>query len=313
MTETLGQVLRAAREARGETLDDVERTTHIRARQLSALEADNYAAIPSPAQARGYVKNYAQHLQLDLQDILGQYEAEQKKPAHILAVRPSASSRAAAAEEADRPRPARPPSTAAAARPARGGSSPGRPRAAPANKAGAIKVRRPRLLSKDLLVAAIVTVVLVGLLLWGGKQLASSVATPPTATEDFVTGLTTAQPLPTASLAPETTATPNLPTPAASYTGVNLSIRAEERSWVGVKVDGAEVYAGLMAPGETREFVGQAVVEVVTGNGLGTRVIWNGVDQGVMGELGQVVVRLWTLQGEVVPTPSNTPTAIAAP
>ncbi len=305
MTDTLGQTLRAAREARGETLDDVARVTHIRARQLSALEADNYAAIPSTAQARGYVKNYAQYLELDLQDILGQYEAEQKKPAHILAVRPSASSRAAAAEEAARPRLARPPS--APPKVTRGGSQPGAKRAA-GKPAGTVKVRRPRLISKDLLVAAIVTVVLAGLLLWGGQQLAASLSAPGTATQAFVAGLTTVQPLPTPTLAPEVTVTPNVPTPAASYTGVNLSVSAEQRSWVGVKVDGAEAFAGLMEPGETRDFVGQAVVEVVTGNGLGTRVIWNGIDQGLMGELGQTVVRLWTLQGEVVPTPASTST-----
>ena len=53
------------------------------------------------------------------------------------------------------------------------------------------------------------------------------------------------------------------------------------------------------------------MVEVVTGNGLGTRIIWNGVDQGLMGELGQLVDMLWTLQGAVVPTPG--PTSSPAP
>jgi len=43
---------------------------------------------------------------------------------------------------------------------------------------------------------------------------------------------------------------------------------------------------------------------VLTGNGLATRVIWNGVDQGVLGTLGQVVTRLWTLEGSVNPTPA---------
>src|SRR5262245_21682204 len=79
MSETLGQLLRTAREARGESLDDVERETHIRARQLAAIEADDLAALPPPAQARGYIKNYAQHLGLDLQEVLAQYEASQKK------------------------------------------------------------------------------------------------------------------------------------------------------------------------------------------------------------------------------------------
>ena len=90
MTDTLGQMLREARESRGESLEDVERVTHIRPRQLSALEADNYAALPSPAQARGYVKNYAQHLGLDVQEALGQYEAEQKRPPLVPRSRPGA-------------------------------------------------------------------------------------------------------------------------------------------------------------------------------------------------------------------------------
>jgi hypothetical protein len=59
--------------------------------------------------------------------------------------------------------------------------------------------------------------------------------------------------------------------------------------------------------------VGQGVVEVVTGNGKGTRVVYDGVDQGVLGELGQVVDRLWTLQGMVIPSPTITPTPSVTP
>jgi hypothetical protein len=92
-----------------------------------------------------------------------------------------------------------------------------------------------------------------------------------------------------------------------------VTVRAELRSWVSVKVDGVEAFAGLMPPGEARAFVGQGVVEVVTGNGKGTRVIYNGVDQGLMGQLGQDVDRLWTLQGMVIPSPTITPTPSITP
>ena len=64
---------------------------------------------------------------------------------------------------------------------------------------------------------------------------------------------------------------------------------------------------------EARAFVGQGVVEVVTANGKGTRVIYNGVDQGLMGQLGQVVDRLWTLQGMVIPSATVTPTPSMTP
>jgi hypothetical protein len=99
------------------------------------------------------------------------------------------------------------------------------------------------------------------------------------------------------------------PAAAIAYSGVNITVQAEQRTWVNVKVDGVDSFAGLMPPGEAREFVGQNVVEVVTGNGKGTRIIWNGADQGILGDFGEVVIRLWTLNGVMTPTPSPTPTA----
>jgi hypothetical protein len=98
-----------------------------------------------------------------------------------------------------------------------------------------------------------------------------------------------------------------LPTPLAVYNGVNLIVRAEQRTWVRVVVDGTESFAGLMPPGTSKEFNGQTVVELATGNGQGTHVLWNGQDQGTLGQIGEVVVRLWTLDGAITPTPTLTP------
>jgi cytoskeleton protein RodZ len=288
MSSTLGQLLRATREAQGHTLEDVEAVTRIRARHLAALENDDYAALPSPAQARGFLKNYAQHLDLDLQEVLAAYEAAQKKRGGRPAPRPKPAPDAAPAR---RP----PPRAPAAARPA-------------AQPSGEIRVRRPRVLSADLLVAGVITVLLAALLVWGGAQVAPALFATGTATRGvLVTGGTAAAQV-TPSPAPPTP-TPAPPTPAQSFSGVNVTVLAEQRVWVSVQVDGQELYAGLMPPGEAREFVGQSVIEVTTGNGLGTRVTWNGVDQGLMGDLGEVVTRLWTLQGMVIPTPTATPEA----
>ena len=46
-------------------------------------------------------------------------------------------------------------------------------------------------------------------------------------------------------------------------------VRAEQRTWVRVVVDGAEAFAGLMPPGTSKEFNGQTLVELATGNGQG--------------------------------------------
>jgi helix-turn-helix protein/uncharacterized protein DUF4115 len=63
--ESLGQTLRTRREQLGIGLDQVERDTFIRARQLMAIEEDRFDALPGEAYARGFVRTYADYLKLD--------------------------------------------------------------------------------------------------------------------------------------------------------------------------------------------------------------------------------------------------------
>lgn len=62
---TPGQKLRLAREAQGLSLDDVTAETNLSPKYLQALEADDYAALPGLAFARGYARRYAQLVHLD--------------------------------------------------------------------------------------------------------------------------------------------------------------------------------------------------------------------------------------------------------
>jgi cytoskeleton protein RodZ len=286
MTEALGASLRAAREAKGCSLDEAERITRIRAKFLAALEADDFAALPAETQARGFLHNYAEFLGLDPAVVLAHYdEARHRKPARASAT----------------PRFNAPPAPR---------ESPGR--GAPERGAPA-RARRLRGPSPDVLFAIAVTIAIVLLMVWALQQLNSS-APAPTPTVPFRTTLATTAIAPTATLAPTATSTAvPLPSPQAVYVGVNLTVRAELRAWVSVKVDGVEQFAGLMKPGDTRDFVGQSAVEVSTGNGLGTRIIWNGRDQGTLGDLGQAVLKIWTLAGITTPTPTPTPTPTATP
>ena len=70
MPETIGQRLKKAREYRNLTLEKAEQATRIRAIYLQALEADDFSAIPSPVQARGFLRNYAEYLNLDLDEMV---------------------------------------------------------------------------------------------------------------------------------------------------------------------------------------------------------------------------------------------------
>ncbi|MGH2522530.1 MAG: helix-turn-helix domain-containing protein [Anaerolineales bacterium] len=313
MSDSIGQRLRAAREGKGCSLEDVERITRIRARHLAALEADEFAALPSESHAKGFLRNYAEFLGLEAAPLLARYaEARSKKLfPRLPSGRPSKTQP--------------PPSDGNSLTPKASPLPPPRPApGATMGRAPQVRSRRLRWLSPDVWVAAIVTVLLVGLMLWGGEQMlaGSATATPPasapgvTPSAALASGVTQILRTVTATATPfveEATPTLDLPTPLASYIGVNLSVRAEQRAWVRVVVDGAEAFAGLLAPGEIKDFAGRDVIEVVTGNGLGTRVIWNGRDQGTLGELGEVVVRQWTLEGMVIPTPTITPTPTETP
>jgi cytoskeletal protein RodZ len=76
---TLGDMLRAAREARGASLADAERETKIRQKYISALEDDNVAALPGPVYARGFLRNYAQFLALNPDEVVDLYD-QQSQP-----------------------------------------------------------------------------------------------------------------------------------------------------------------------------------------------------------------------------------------
>ncbi len=70
MTQTIGQRLKAEREEQRLTLEKVFEATRIRIQYLEALETDDLSVMPSPVQARGYLRNYAEFLGLDFEQML---------------------------------------------------------------------------------------------------------------------------------------------------------------------------------------------------------------------------------------------------
>ena len=84
MTQTIGQKLKQAREAKRLTLEKVFEATRIRVPYLRALEEDDLSAMPSPVQARGYLRNYADFLGLNFEQLLDQMRAEKKPSEEIV-------------------------------------------------------------------------------------------------------------------------------------------------------------------------------------------------------------------------------------
>jgi cytoskeleton protein RodZ len=72
----VAEQLRTAREAQGLTIQQVAEITKIRTDHLRALEDGNYATFAAPVYIRGFVRNYARLLKLDLPAVMVALDAE---------------------------------------------------------------------------------------------------------------------------------------------------------------------------------------------------------------------------------------------
>ncbi|MDX9956880.1 MAG: helix-turn-helix domain-containing protein [Clostridia bacterium] len=66
----IGEQLRATREARGLSLDQVADDTNIAKRYLSAMEEENFSIFPGDPYIVGFLRNYAEYLGLDASGLL---------------------------------------------------------------------------------------------------------------------------------------------------------------------------------------------------------------------------------------------------
>jgi len=77
---TIGERLRAAREAKGLQLDDAHRQTKIHARILQAMEEDHTGEVLDTAYAKGFLKKYAAFLDLDPTPLVNEYLQTAQSP-----------------------------------------------------------------------------------------------------------------------------------------------------------------------------------------------------------------------------------------
>jgi transcriptional regulator with XRE-family HTH domain len=279
--ETIGQRLRQARERLGLSLEEAERTTRIRAQHLAALERDDFEALPSPVQARGFLKNYADYLGLDTDRLLQDYNGA-----------PST----------------RPPSTRPRTAP--------RPQVTVRRRTW---LSADLLVAGSIALGTLALLVWGGGRLMASLRSASTPAelssaflipTPtftPTATPEAPPG----------GISPLVIEPPTIvPTqPPLNFPSGDVSVRllVVQRAWVRALADGEQRYQGRAEPGAIIDLAADRLIEVTTGNGAGLRVTLNGVDLGLMGALDEALTRIWTPDGEITPTPTVTPTPTITP
>jgi len=78
MADTPGNLLKTARETRKLNIAQASKGTRIRAFYIEAMEADDFSTLPSPVQARGFLRAYAEFLGLDASELLSAIELPQK-------------------------------------------------------------------------------------------------------------------------------------------------------------------------------------------------------------------------------------------
>ena len=304
----LGEDLKQQREMLGFSLEEVERNIHIRQHYLEAMESGNLAGLPSPVQGRGMLQNYAAFLGLDNEPILLRFaDGLQAQLAEKRAAQPIS----------------------------------------PDTKPSRRRTNLPLLRSfpGDWFLGAILIVAVVAFIIWGTIRISSLQAAPnPIETVPSIAEALQATPVESLSEMPPPSETPlpgpaetenspglegnpiapppeevppETPVPTISDAPVQIYVSVLRRAWMRVTVDENIEFEGRVVPGSAFSFSGEFQIELITGNGAALQVFFNEIDLGVLGVYGEVVYRVFTPQGALLPTPTITPvptsTSLASP
>jgi cytoskeleton protein RodZ len=271
---SLGGHLRALREAKGSSLEDMARSTRVGIRHLEALEEERLADLPSPVFVRGFIRAYCSFLREAPEEALAHYEALEGERAAFQAA-----------------------------------NAPPRPRTtwAPSSvlvglallvilgialivvnltvrRTGGTSVAAPKMdVSESLPMPEPAPAPRVAAPVETARQ-AAAPAPPPAATPPAST--------PAAMPAPEPAPTP-APAVARSASGPQrLMIRAVDATWIRVQPDEGRATEELLPAGASREWSAEHRFLVTIGNAGGVEVALNGKVLPPLGPKGTVIQRL---------------------
>lgn len=310
--QALGLHLRQTREAKELTLEQAERALHIRQRLLESFELGEFASPElSSIQVRGFLRNYAQYLGLDPDEVIEHLDAansESDRRSSVLRGRSPGKRDTAPQKAVAVPRSPEPPPPTAP-RPA--------PKATPDERKGAGALGW---LLRLLVAAAALAIIAFVILQLITPQSGSDDPEPTTISRDILGMLPPTQthtPQPTATLRSAATQAP-----ISSYSGRGLlaEITMAQRAWLTITADGLEQYTGIARPGD--RFAIEAVdnIHILSSNAEGLDVIFNGQPQASFGGRGQRVDITFRAEGIQVesgpgfaPTPVESPTPLPTP
>src|SRR5262249_33438970 len=109
------------------------------------------------------------------------------------------------------------------------------------------------------------------------------------------------------------TSAPNLQ-PNFTGSGVLVTLKTTQRTWLHVSTDGKDVYVGIARPGTSLEYPAGDNVTVVASNAAALDVVYNGQQQDTFGGVGQMVTVVFGTSGvQINSGPGYAPTDINSP
>ena len=281
----IGKQLAIRRIQLGMELSEVEEFTHIKEHNLSFLEKGGFDQIPSPVQARGMLKIYAEFLELDHKAILQQYaEGLRKKRLEQIAI----------AETQEK-------------------------------KKTVPKLKKTTFLSSILtpdflVVGGIVLVLFIGII-WGSSYvirlqqevtweqmgidrdiISQSEITPsPTLTETPVPEQNTGN-LENVAPVEGNAATSNNNAP------IQINITARQHTWVRITTDNQVAFEGRLIPGTPYNYNANQQIVLLTGNAAAIQVLFNNQYVTNLGKVGELAEVVFSNDGIITPTPRYSPT-----
>ena len=254
----IGDLLRRERERQNLSIKDIEKATSIRALYIDAIEKGEYKTLPGEVYAKGFVRNYANYLELNANEIVNAFNEEMHPQEELQESAGSSSAEEARQEQS-----------------------------AERNRE---EYRGPKITSLEsypmekkshgvrnalMVAAAVFVVAFAALIAFGGDEEPSAPA--PRAKTQTQQGQK------------QTEAAPK---PAADSVEVKLSFT--DRCWTEVVVDGKTEFEGTAEKGKVLTLKGKDKVRITAGNAGALHYSLNGKDMGAIGQKGEVVEKTFT-------------------
>jgi len=271
----IGDKLRTERERQNLTIQDIAKGTSIRALYIEAIEKGEYGQLPGTVYAKGFIRNYANFLKLDADDVVHQF-MEENHPEEVAAAE-EAKQQIAEAEEQSK--------------------AEAKAKLAAAGNEYQENVTTPGNRQNTWLIALIVLLVGAGAYyLFAMEDSSAPKATPKAVTQTAKAPASKEQPV-----------KEDVPKQEApkKVDGVELVAKFTDKCWTQVVADGKTVYEGTIESGKTETWKGKEKVVITAGNAGAVEMKVNGQDMGKAGDIGQVVEKTFTSDNANKPAPAD--------